>query len=474
MSLLLNLGNSITAGTDPYQFYNFRERVLADGATVLSDTQVSEEIKRLRSLGLYSKFSALYTPAVRNTSKLYSIISADGDATVTRGSVKNINSVTGTLEEIASDVTPSSFGTGGWGALVEGARTNLALRSEEFGTTWIRERTNLTLNNATAPNGTQTADELIVDTNTNSHAITQTVSVVSGTSYTLSVFAKKSTQDFIQLTHGGGAFSALPFANFDLNNGVVGATGGSAVARIENYGNGWYRCIMTATATATATSSTFFNIVTNASATRFQSYTGNGTDSIFIWGAQLEAGSFASSYMKTEGATFTRSADVITKTGASDLIGQTEGTLFAVVTRVNAQFRNSGRLLSINDGDADFDNRFEIGNAGAGISERIVVLMVSGGVTQFLYTTPNSITGTPKVCVVYSSGQAKFYINGALITTQSYTSLPPNMQRIGIGSYANTSTPGLLGIDSSLDDRILLAGISKTALTQAEAIALTT
>jgi hypothetical protein len=459
MSLLLNLGNSITAGTDPYQFYNFRERVLADGATVLSDTQVSDEIKRLRSLGLYSKFSALYTPAVRNTSKLYSIISADGDATVTRGSVKNINSVTGTLEEIASDVTPSSFGTGGWGALVEGARTNLLLRSEEFdNATWVKSAATVTANATTAPDGATTADKLVEDATSNAHAIQQGVTVANATVYTYSCFAKKAERKYLRLI-GGTGFTAS--VNFDLDDGSFTITAGTPTVAVQALPNGWYRCSITAT-----TSNTFIqpNVSMTTTAGGTGAYTGDGTSGIFIWGAQLEAGSFASSYMKTEGATFTRSADVITKTGASDLIGQTEGTLFAEI-EVSTLLGATGRAF-IEVGDGTMDNRYFIAFTGAE-SNTIRAAFFEGNVLKADIRIPVPTAGIYKVAAGFKSSDSALYVNGVSgIETSNLAFFSMSLNQIVIGALFDGS--------ASLNGLIRSVAISPNRLSNAELIALTT
>jgi hypothetical protein len=429
MSLLLNLGNSITAGTDPYQFYNFRERVLADGATVLSDTQVSDEIKRLRSLGLYSKFSALYTPAVRNTSKLYSIISADGDATVTRGSVKNINTATGTLEEIASDVTPSSFGTGGWGALVEGARTNLVLRSEEFdNASWLKEDTTVTSNNRIAPNDTMTADTYSIASTTS--RVEQVVSQGAGT-YTFSVYL---------------------YSELGINARIVAVVDSANVSRnITIPPNQWIRF------------SEIFTATTGITAVQVRGQTGF-TGNVSIWGAQLEAGSFASSYMKTEGATFTRSADVITKTGASDLIGQTEGTLFAEID-VSTLLGATGRAF-IEVGDGTMDNRYFIAFTGAE-SNTIRAAFFEGNVLKADIRIPVPTAGIYKVAAGFKSSDSALYVNGVSgIETSNLAFSSMSLNQIVIGALFDGS--------ASLNGLIRSVAISPNRLSNAELIALTT
>jgi hypothetical protein len=452
MSLLLNLGNSITAGTDPYQFYNFRERVLADGATVLSDTQVSDEIKRLRSLGLYSKFSALYTPAVRNTSKLYSIISADGDATVTRGSVKNINSATGTLEEIASDVTPSSFGTGGWGALVEGARTNLLQRSEDISVspwsalvTGVGITPTVTANAGVAPSGATTATRIQLNCGGGLFADRsiwrQSTTVGNGTTYAQSVYVKAFSS--------GEVGKTIRF--------TIEGTSPSA-STVVTLTADWQRVAITGT---TNTTTAQILIETRGTIT-------TQTADILVWGAQLEAGSFASSYMKTEGATFTRSADVITKTGASDLIGQTEGTLFAVVDLRTIGGPSGGGVIQIRKSGGTTAETDRLLIFKSPVAKTIVLQLLTVGSVVVYSQTFTPPDGIVKIAWSYKTGESYLRVNNVGVSLTQAFAITTLLSDVRIGSYGTSSE------NFTLNDRIPLAGISKTALTQAEAIALTT
>jgi hypothetical protein len=122
-------------------------------------------------------------------------------------------------------------------------------------------------------------------------------------------------------------YDANSWANFDLENGVVGNVGSSATATITDFGNGWYRCTMTATATSTASGNGFLLwLITSATSARAEQ--NSLATSVHLWGAQLEAGAYPTSYIPTTTATVTRNADAISKTGISDLINSEEGVLF--------------------------------------------------------------------------------------------------------------------------------------------------
>jgi hypothetical protein len=216
------------------------------------------------------------------------------------------------------------------GLLIEEQRTNLILQSEDFSTTWTNTRTSQQTNVIVAPDGTLTGDKLVIDTTANSnHSINQNVSVTSGTTYTLSVFAKAGEFPRINLR-----FSAqFPTGNatFNLTDGTI-ASGGTIVATsITPVGNGWYRCSFTQTANATGTAGTqiFLSDIGGV-----EIATANGFDGIYIWGAQLEAGAFPTSYIPTVASQVTRSADAASMTGTnfSSWYRQDEGSFFATAS----------------------------------------------------------------------------------------------------------------------------------------------
>jgi hypothetical protein len=214
--------------------------------------------------------------------------------------------------------------------LLEPLRTNIVLRSEEFNNASFEKNfSSVSANTTTAPDGTLTADTLTGDGTSGIHYLAQSVSATSGVAYTQSVFAKKGTNNFLQIigTTTNSIYDASSWANFDLNTGFVGNVGSSATATITDFGNGWYRCTMTATATATASGNGFL-LCLITSATSGRAETNSLTTSVYIWGAQVEAGAYPTSYIPTTTATVTRNADAISKTGISDLINSEEGVLF--------------------------------------------------------------------------------------------------------------------------------------------------
>jgi hypothetical protein len=201
-----------------------------------------------------------------------------GDLTFTRASDATYTDSTGVIER-----TP-------W---------NLVTFSEMFSdVAWTKTRSTVTANTITAPNGTLTADTWTGDGASGGKYVIQTAAIVSGRSYSVSIYAKKNTNNFIQLFAGTATFGPGAYANFDLNNGAVGTVGAAATATIESVGDGWYRCVVTATSTVTTTGNAHVvSLIT--SATSPENEINTLTTSVFIWGAQLVEGTDAKPYFAT-------------------------------------------------------------------------------------------------------------------------------------------------------------------------------
>jgi hypothetical protein len=216
------------------------------------------------------------------------------------------------------------------GLLIEEARTNLITDSEDFSAaSWsLNPAANLQVNTnqVLAPDGTTTADELEV-TGTPSAAvykINDAVNLTSGQTYIGSVFGKKSEQRYLVLAWEGAALSGQVKGGVDLETGNI-ITGSDASTTVEDYGNGWYRVSLSATATSSGSAAC--SICINDADDVTVSHTPTAGDSIYIWGAQIEQGSFPTSYIQTTGTTLTRDADVAVMgptTGGTELV--TNGT----------------------------------------------------------------------------------------------------------------------------------------------------
>jgi len=189
------------------------------------------------------------------------------------------------------------------GLLIEEPRTNLLARSEEFGTTWAIFASSISSNSVSSPNGTVSADSLVENTAVSFHSVYQDVSVVGSTVYTFSVYVKAGTRGWVALAESSPNRRTF----FNLSTGAVGVKNAAHTASVQQMENGWWRLSITFTA-VTTTLSPF--AVELAFADGVGSYLGNGSGNVFLWGAQLEAGAFPTSYIPTTSGTAARSADV--------------------------------------------------------------------------------------------------------------------------------------------------------------------
>ena len=277
-------------------------------------------------MSLFESASLVVTPNGAKASKLYAIKPTDGsgDLTVTRATTaRRVNSA-GLIESVAANVPRLDYLNSSCPSiLLERQRTNVQTYSEDFSNAvYIKVGSTITTNTTVSPEGTTTGDKITEDTSTGLHTAAITATQATSGDYTFSVFVKAAGRTKFQL---GEAFSIGGTVNFDLTAGTATTTAPAKNGKIENYGNGWYRCSATWSFVGATTTVLYLNILNNAGT---PSYTGDGTSGVILWGAQLEAGSYSTSYIPTTTAAVTRNADVINKTGITALIGQTEGTLF--------------------------------------------------------------------------------------------------------------------------------------------------
>lgn len=270
------------------------------------------------------------------------------------------------------------------GLLVEEARVNNAQYSEDFSAspTYTASNASVSTDATTSPSNTSTADALIEDTATSEHAITQTITYAANNTVTTSVFAKANGRDFRLLM--SDLTTGISRATFNLTNGTVYA--GTVVANgswtnvsasIQNYGNGWYRCILTATKGAGTSFSTVITLY-NGTTT---SYAGNGSSGVYLWGLQAETGAFVTSYIPnlTTGTT-TRNADIAEMTGTnfSDWYTASQG---AFVYQGFASPQSTAAYMAVNDGSTA--NSFYFDNDSGNIRN---VVFSGGGVSAAMST----------------------------------------------------------------------------------------
>jgi hypothetical protein len=402
-------------------------------------------------MSLFEQASLIVTPNAFKAGKLYSIkpTSGAGDLDVVRATTKTRTNSLGVIENVPINVAALDYTNGSCPSiLVEPQRTNLLLRSEDFDNTyWVKLVTSISANSTISPSGTLTADKLIASVGVSDHVLRSGFSITPNTNYTLTVFAKKSEYDFFVVRRIGLVIDTY----FNLNNGTLGNVGSGVVASILNVGDGWYRCSVTFTPTAgTVVDISLSN--TNG----VISYNGDGTSGIFIWGAQLEVGSNATSYIPTVATAVTRNADMISKTGISDLIGQSEGTLYW-----------EGRIV---EGIAT--DLFIIGNIANSVFFNItstnqlrVGIRANSALIASFFSSALSVTNF-KIAIAYKSGDIVAYVNGVQVSTNSTT--------FTFNASVNEIEIGRQFFDPKATQFTTQALLFKTRLTNAELQQLTT
>ena len=279
------------------------------------------------------------------------------------GSIINSISV---KEVVGQEVVPDS-GCGSW--LLEGQSTNLITYSSDF-TQWSF-KTGI---------GVSSNEIISVDGSLNGSKIETTAAGARyvGNNYTLStgdntfsVFAKKGVNNWVYLNVIKDGTNNWNYT-FDLQNGLIGQSNSSAystTAKIEDYGNGWYRCSITANVTSAGVFTA--RIYCADSATDVSTIVGSN---VYIYGAQLENQSYSTSYVPTSGATNTRLQDIANNSGNSTLINSTEGVLYGEIStlaelgtfrQINISKDSSNRIYvskRANNGKLEFRMENPLGN----------------------------------------------------------------------------------------------------------------
>jgi hypothetical protein len=318
------------------------------------------------------------------------------------------------------------------GIQIEEQRTNLLLYSEEFdNAAWTKSNTSVTANTTTSPDGTVDADKIIIDNGVASGSSTfisrDITKAASATRYTVSVFAKADGFNSMRLRcRQTSNFANEAFCIFDLAAGTAGTatvngTFTNASATITLYANGFYRCVLTFTS-GTETDLSFRVLP--------ESGTGDGIKGIFAFGAQLEAGAFATSYIPTVASQVTRTADQtsIVAPNFAPWYNQSEGTFVVEASFIGRPASvGNARTAVISDGTAN--NFISAGLRNNANSSGVYYGQINtGGTSQALL--PSSIAAdigdnvTFKSAIAYKVNDIAATANGATVSTDTSATIP--------------------------------------------------
>ena len=354
--------------------------------------------------------------------KVYSILPSDGvgDFDFTRADGSSPTGVTrinaqGLIETVASGENRLNYSlldgkvVGCPHLLLENSATNLVTYSEDFSnSSWDKLNTTVSSNAITSPRGDLSVYKLVEDSSNNLHFTRFTVSYDGSSTYSVSVFAKKGGRNVLKIDTSSSSVVSVG-AFFNLENGTVG-TIEAGTAKIEDYGNGWYRCtVIGVSSTASSAPMQFFLSQDDET----QTYLGDGTSGIYLWGAQIEANSFSTSYIKTTSEAVTRAAETCNGSGDAATFNDSEGVLMAEISALANDGTN--RQISINNNGTSNRVYLEyssVNNRIRGIVEN------SGGNQAILSAIVNDVKNYTKVAIKYKQNDFSLFINGFEVDTE--------------------------------------------------------
>ena len=352
-------------------------------------------------------------PSGYKATKVYSILPSDGGGDFTFDRANGYASRVredGLIEEVSNDTPRLDYLDGGCPSLLlEPSRTNLITYSENF-SQWTNTRSS-DLSGFISPTGENNATKFISDTTASSSHIIKSsnFTISSGQTYTYSVFVKANQLNYVRLLFTDSTLSKFLSVYFNLTNGTVGTTfdGSSATldsSNIENFGNGWFRCSVTGDLDTTTTAHARIYL---SEADNDFTFDGDGTSSIYIYGAQLEQGSYATSYIKSNsGSPTTRFAETCTDAGDATIFNDEEGVLYA---EISALHDSGHHFISVNN--SNVSNRITIElypNTGTLVSR-----LTTNGVQKAFLVANNIVkTNMNKIAVRYYLNNFSLWVNG--------------------------------------------------------------
>ena len=362
-------------------------------------------------------------PAAQGT-KLYSVLPSDGtgDFDFTRGSVATRINAQGLIENVASGQSRLDYPLidgvqkGCPHHILEPARTNILSYSEDFSNSfWNKGGSSIISNTSISPDGGLNADKLVQDTSSGVHKIVKPYTGISGTN-TCSIFVKPDGVTKIGIS---STESVSVLSSFDLSNGTL-ISSLSDDYSITSFADGWFR--ISSTDIGGNRKMAVFLLDDTAN----YSYQGDGVSGLYIYGAMLEAGSYATSYIPTSGTAVTRSAETATGAGNSTTFNDSEGVLMAEISALADDGTN--RFISISDGT--INNRI---NIVFDTSNNINARQAPGNVN--ISTTGVNILNSNKIAYEYQSGSQELWVNGFKIGTTSVSTLPSGLDRLNFDSF---------------------------------------
>ena len=384
---------------------------------------------------LLDSASILLTPTAYNNGSILAIQPSDGsgDFTFSRGSSATRVNAQGLIEDIASNLPRIDYtdGCGSW--LLEPQRTNLLPYSEAFDNAYWTKSGSSVVSGFVSPSGDLSAFKLVASATTGQHILTTTnyvLSVNNNSPYNISIFVKAGEYSKIGIREARNNGS---YCTYNLSTGsLIEESGTNGLSKIESFLNGWYKITLPYTTLSLSQSlPQIFALNDNyvSGNPNNYSYTGDGASGIYIWGGQLEQGSYPTSYIPTSGSTVTRAAEICNGAGTSDTFNASEGVLFVEMAALGRE-KSLFELISLSDGTTT--NRMYLGFASG--TNKLIWLYganVFTGDTTSIETTNNN-----KIAFKFKDNDFAIWVNGVEIDSQLS------------GSTFSSNTFNTMGFDS--------------------------
>jgi len=381
----------------------------------------------------FATISGSYTfVSVANDSTL--VIGRKTGGTAYDSSVDNVS--VREITDVNTNVPRLDYTGGGCPSLLlEPSSTNLIGYSEDFTqSSWTKENNpTIESNVEISPTGSLNGSYLKApfSATSTSPRIAYFFAATSGQTYTGSVFVKKDNIDYIRLLSTGATASTLQ-AYYNVSNGTLGSAGSPDKAKIEDYGNGWYRLSLIIDSVNSTSSATFR--VQLAKGDNNPASTFDGTEKNIIFGGQLEQQAYATSYIPTYGAASTRSQDVGGSTGdLSNVVNSQEGTFM-----FEGSFSEQNLKVSLNSSTTTFSNRMSIRTMS---DTQFRIDYFAGGVGNQAFFNVSSTKDNAKIAIKWISGSLVVYHNGTeVVDVTNIGDFSPNiLNRISLSAADNTS-----------------------------------
>jgi len=404
------------------------------------------------STPFYDLASLVLVPSGYKAQKGYAQkpLTTDGQLTFSRASTATRVNSAGLIETVSSNVPRLDYlGSTCPKLQLEPQRSNIVLQSSAFdNASWLTVNCTATANFAVSPDGTTNAEK--IDFNASSDSSIYQALSGSSAAYSISIFAKYvSGGKYLYIFSPLNSDSAKVW--FDIQAGTVANQVSGFTGKIENYGNGWFRCTLTNTSNKSLDYMQFGISSTSSSRTL------SSASVTYLYGAQVEAGAYPTSLIQTTTAAVTRLEDAFYKNSISSLIGQSSGVVFADI--VPSQF-SDGSYIGISDNTAV--NRQIFGFEGdSGNSGTLRFYGAFGGSAGTFYVGQRY-----KIAMAYANNDFVVYVNGTQLFSLSSGTMSGTLSHFGFDSYFAQA--------QTFQGKVNQALLFKTRLTNAQLAELTT